>query len=191
MTPPSPVTLPISNEPHERRREVVVLVAMMALSVIFYLALSDRFVLDCDVVNLALGIERFDPTQHQPHPPGYLGYVMVLRAVHAITRLSGVGVAILVSRLFALATILLSWVAARRQLPEGGRLRRRCGWRRWWRPIRSSSTTGSTDRRIRPRGRWPPLSWPRCPGRAAPSLLRTASVGLLLAAGDRCARPTR
>src|SRR5882757_14648 len=34
---------------------------------------------DLDSVNFALGIERFDPSVHQPHPPGYFLYVCLGR----------------------------------------------------------------------------------------------------------------
>lgn len=34
---------------------------------------------DIDSVNFALGVERFDPSAHQPHPPGYPIYVALAR----------------------------------------------------------------------------------------------------------------
>jgi len=105
------------HDGRDRALDVVVLLAVAALALALYLSLGGRYVLDCDVANLALGIERFDVTQHQPHPPGYLGYVMLLRAARALSGLSLLDVPRLVSRLFALATIGLTWLAARRLAP--------------------------------------------------------------------------
>ena len=41
-------------------------------------------VLDVDVVNFGLAAGRFDILDRQPQPPGYVGYVLVLRLIHAI-----------------------------------------------------------------------------------------------------------
>ena len=37
---------------------------------------------DLDSVNFALGMRRFDPAAHQPHPPGYFLYVCLARLVN-------------------------------------------------------------------------------------------------------------
>jgi hypothetical protein len=93
--------------------DLAVLGGIVAVAVATFVSLSAPEVLDCDVANLAMGIERFDIHQHQPHPPGYLGYVLLLRALHFITRAEPLDVARLLSRLFAVATIFLGWAAAR------------------------------------------------------------------------------
>ncbi|HEY7954741.1 MAG TPA: hypothetical protein VII38_05575 [Polyangia bacterium] len=98
--------------------DAVVLAGLAALAIAIYLSLGDRTALDCDVANLALGIERFDPRQHQPHPPGYLGYVLLLRALHAMVGLTLLDTTRLASRLFALATIPLLWAAGRALCPQ-------------------------------------------------------------------------
>jgi len=41
-----------------------------------------RLLYDLDSVNFALGILRFDPAAHQPHPPGYFLYVCLARLVN-------------------------------------------------------------------------------------------------------------
>lgn len=85
--------------------------------------------LDPDPMNLAYGMHRFDITHFNPHAPGYLLYVWVLRAVHAVSgrdpslpqRFATVQ---LVSLLFGLAAIVTVFIAARRlKLPAGA-----AGW---------------------------------------------------------------
>src|SRR5438876_1235260 len=39
---------------------------------------------DLDSVNFALGMRRFDPAAHQPHPPGYFLYVYLARLVNRL-----------------------------------------------------------------------------------------------------------
>jgi hypothetical protein len=112
------MTTPARTEASPQAVDAVLLTALVIGSLALYHALGSRFVLDCDVTNLALGIERFDVREHQPHPPGYLGYVLLLRLVHRLTRLDLVAVAELVSALVAAATPLLAWAAARRFVPE-------------------------------------------------------------------------
>jgi hypothetical protein len=41
-----------------------------------------RFLYDLDSVNFALGMGRFDPRTHQPHPPGYFLYVCLGRLIN-------------------------------------------------------------------------------------------------------------
>lgn len=41
-----------------------------------------RYLYDLDSVNFALGLRRFDPSVHQPHPPGYFLYVYLGRLVN-------------------------------------------------------------------------------------------------------------
>jgi 4-amino-4-deoxy-L-arabinose transferase-like glycosyltransferase len=53
---------------------------------------------DLDSVNFALGMTRFDPVAHQPHPPGYFLYVCLARLVNRFltdpnTALVAIGIA--------------------------------------------------------------------------------------------------
>lgn len=41
---------------------------------------------DIDSVNFALGVRRFDPAAHRPHPPGYPVYVALGKIATAVTR---------------------------------------------------------------------------------------------------------
>jgi hypothetical protein len=86
-----------------------ILVALLSLA----WSLAGRFVLDIDDCNLALAVEKFDVRMHQPHPPGYLGYVMLLRLARLLSTAALLDVPRWTARLSALATVLLTWQSAR------------------------------------------------------------------------------
>lgn len=44
------------------------------------------YLVNWDSVNFALGVESFDLESHQPHPPGYLGYVLLGRVIEWLVR---------------------------------------------------------------------------------------------------------
>src|ERR1700678_2019114 len=58
-------------------------VGLMACAVaISRLAFRSHALYDIDSVNFALGIARFDPRVHQPHPPGYFLYICLCRLLN-------------------------------------------------------------------------------------------------------------
>lgn len=103
-------------------------VALLVLTLAWWIG-AQPVALDPDAMNLAYGMHRFDITHFNPHAPGYLVYVWTLRAVHAATaggdsladRFATVQ---LVALLFALASVVAVYAAARRmRFPVGG-----AGW---------------------------------------------------------------
>ena len=64
----------------ERSRSYASL-GIVAVAVTRFICRSHRLY-DLDSVNLALGMARFDPAAHQPHPPGYFLYVCLGRLVN-------------------------------------------------------------------------------------------------------------
>ena len=94
--------------------DIVTLAAVVVLVMSLCASLTGRYVLDIDDINLLLGIEHFDLRMHQPHPPGYLGYVLVLRALHAVVGGAPTRVALLAARGFSILTLLFVWRAALR-----------------------------------------------------------------------------
>ncbi|HEY2743012.1 MAG TPA: hypothetical protein VGL86_00255 [Polyangia bacterium] len=103
--------------------DAVAFAAVAVLMLSMCAALTSHFVLDVDDVNLALAIEHFDVRMHQAHPPGYLGYVLLLRGVHRLVAMLGGGgfalvdVARWTARGFSLVTI---WMSARAARALGG-----------------------------------------------------------------------
>jgi len=62
------------------RPDLCALAAIVAVAVSRILFRS-HLLYDLDSVNFALGVSRFDPTTHQPHPPGYFLYIGLARLV--------------------------------------------------------------------------------------------------------------
>ena len=58
-----------------------ILIAATALTRFVF---RSHYLYDIDSVNFALAIKRFDPTVHQPHPPGYFLYVYLGRLANLI-----------------------------------------------------------------------------------------------------------
>ena len=57
-----------------------ILIAVTALAFLgVHLANLPETLEDIDSINFALGVERFDPVVHQPHPPGYPVYVALAK----------------------------------------------------------------------------------------------------------------
>src|SRR5580658_5287576 len=56
--------------------DATILIAATALT---RFAFRSHYLYDIDSVNFALALKRFDPSVHQPHPPGYFLYVYLGR----------------------------------------------------------------------------------------------------------------
>ena len=70
-----------------------------------------------DSVLYARGMERFDPLNQRPQPPGYLWYVLVLRAIDLVTHDPNHAM-IIVSALAGAATVALVYLLAARLYDE-------------------------------------------------------------------------
>jgi hypothetical protein len=64
-----------------QRLDLLVLAGAVAIS---RFAFRSHFLYDLDSVNFALGMGRFDPRVHQPHPPGYFLYVCLGRLLNTV-----------------------------------------------------------------------------------------------------------
>jgi len=62
-----------------RSLDTAALTATIALTRFVF---RSHYLYDVDSVNFALALKRFDPTVHQPHPPGYFLYVYLGRLVN-------------------------------------------------------------------------------------------------------------
>ena len=57
---------------------------LIGLIVLTRVVFRSHLLYDVDSVNFALALRRFDPTVHQPHPPGYFLYVCLGRLLNSI-----------------------------------------------------------------------------------------------------------
>jgi hypothetical protein len=65
-----------------RLRPFIAIAALLFL--VAHLPFLARTLDDIDSINFALGIRRFDPTLHRPHPPGYPIYIAIGKAGTAV-----------------------------------------------------------------------------------------------------------
>ncbi|RMH38754.1 MAG: DUF2723 domain-containing protein, partial [Deltaproteobacteria bacterium] len=103
------------NPRAERAAAVTAVSALVFLTLVLQLALDIDGVLDTDTINFGLAAFRFDITDHQPHPPGYPGYVLFLKVIHLLfPNLGPIDVAKWGSRLCGMATVCAAyWVGTR------------------------------------------------------------------------------
>jgi len=66
---------------NRRRQPLALLIAVTALTRFLF---RSRYLYDLDSVNFALALNRFDPSAHQPHPPGYFLYVCLGRLANLV-----------------------------------------------------------------------------------------------------------
>jgi hypothetical protein len=58
--------------------------ALMALVLLTRVPLRTRYLLNWDATQFALGMSQFDIAHHQPHPPGYIGYIALGRLLQPL-----------------------------------------------------------------------------------------------------------
>lgn len=58
--------------------------ALVAATITLVWACRSQYLFSWDSANFAFGVSRIDIAAHRPHPPGYLGYVLVARALAPI-----------------------------------------------------------------------------------------------------------
>lgn len=90
---------------------MAVMLAVAAIAV--RLPFRAEFLVNWDAVNFALGVGGFDLATHQPHPPGYLGWVAMSRAMTWVTDDPNAAMTMLSAISGALATGLVFLLARR------------------------------------------------------------------------------
>ena len=85
---------------------------VIALLVGSRLLVAPRYLYYFDSVNFALALERFDPSLHQPQPPGYPLFVLLARAIHLFV-LPAQAVFLIAGLFGACLALLLVWLLAR------------------------------------------------------------------------------
>lgn len=91
-----------------QKLELSLLTAAVAVS---RFAFRSRYLYDLDSVNFALGIGRFDPRTHQPHPPGYFLYVCLGRLINYLVHNANLAL-VLLSIAAGIASVILIYLLA-------------------------------------------------------------------------------
>src|SRR6202022_2779033 len=76
--------------------------------------LAGRYLFDWDSLQFALGMQRFNLASHRPHPPGYVGYIVLGRALVRLTGLPADTVMVTVSAVAEALTVATIFLIARR-----------------------------------------------------------------------------
>src|SRR5208337_486151 len=93
---------------HRQKLELSLLAGSVAIS---RFAFRSHDLYDLDSVNFALGIGRFDPRAHQPHPPGYFLYVCLGRLVNTLVHDANLAL-VLVSIAAGIASVIFIYLLA-------------------------------------------------------------------------------
>ncbi len=72
------------------------------------------FASDMDTVNFVYSVDRFDITQLSPHPPGYLPYVLLLKALSAVSGKNPIDIVNTTSVFFSSATVAVIAICVRK-----------------------------------------------------------------------------
>ncbi len=72
-----------------------VAVGLFALFFVLRLPFVSDYLVNWDAVNFALGVEEFSLQHHQPHPPGYPGFILLGRAVSRLVGDGALGLTLL------------------------------------------------------------------------------------------------
>lgn len=92
-------------------RSIAVVLAVLAIAT--RLPFRAEFLVNWDAVNFALGVGNFNLATHQPHPPGYLGWVAISRAFTSLTSDPNAAMTLLSAVAGAVATALAFLLARR------------------------------------------------------------------------------
>ena len=103
--------------PRSKQRVLAICLILFLAGLLTRLPLRPRYISTSDAAQFALGIHNFDPAKHQPHPPGYILFVGLLRAVRGVVP-DDDSTLILMSTLFSALSAVLLFLFARKFLEE-------------------------------------------------------------------------
>ncbi|MBI4266271.1 MAG: DUF2723 domain-containing protein [Acidobacteria bacterium] len=99
--------------PWEHRVEWLVLLLAVAALLALRLPFLPPTLDDVDSVNFDLGVHKYDPVHHQPHPPGYPVYIFLARLIHPWFQSHAAGLAVVSALFSALSGVPLYWLMRR------------------------------------------------------------------------------
>lgn len=76
------MSLKLGNDSNNKWRDILVLMVAVFLTRWIF---RTEYLVHMDSINFALGVIDYDPSLHQPHPPGYFLYIMLGKALSYFT----------------------------------------------------------------------------------------------------------
>lgn len=102
----------------ETRRDWLLAGMLLLVSLALHLPLRAQYLTNWDSVNYALGVRDFDIVHHQPHPPGYIGYIAAGRLLSYLTGEASAALTLLSLVCGSLATAALYLLVRRFTAPR-------------------------------------------------------------------------
>lgn len=91
---------------HLKKSDTLIAAILTVLVLITRVPFVSKYLYEWDAVNYALGFEKFDIIHHQPHPPGYIFYVCLGKAVNTVFNDSNTTM-IFISIFFSIFTVIM------------------------------------------------------------------------------------
>ena len=100
------------NHYSSKKVDIIVSAVLTILILITRIPFVSKYLYEWDSVNYALGFEKFDIVHHQPHPPGYIFYIGLGRAVNAVFNDPNTTM-VFISIMFSIITVILIYFLAK------------------------------------------------------------------------------
>ncbi|MDP8929172.1 MAG: glycosyltransferase family 39 protein, partial [Actinomycetota bacterium] len=102
----------------EPRRDWLLAGILLLVALALHLPLRAEYLTNWDTVNYARGVQDFDVPRHQPHPPGYIGYIALGRLLSYVTGDASTALTLLSAIAGSLATAALYLLVRRFTAPR-------------------------------------------------------------------------
>ena len=100
------------NHYSSKKIDIIISAILAILVLITRIPFVSKYLYEWDSVNYALGFEKFDIVNHQPHPPGYIFYIGLGRVINAIFNDPNTTM-IFISILFSVITVIIIYFLAK------------------------------------------------------------------------------
>ena len=100
------------NHYSSKKIDIIISAILAILVLITRIPFVSKYLYEWDSVNYALGFEKFDIVNHQPHPPGYIFYIGLGRVINTIFNDPNTTM-IFISILFSIVTVIIIYFLAK------------------------------------------------------------------------------
>lgn len=100
-----------------KRIGLLILLSLCLLIIITRIPFASKYLYEWDSVNYALGFEKYDISQHSPHPPGYIFFIILGKGINIFFNDANTTM-IFISIFFSILTVLLIYFLAKQMFSE-------------------------------------------------------------------------